>query len=58
MVLDEAHCAEYDARLSCFGGAIAQLGERYNGIVEVIGSIPISSTTYAESSLRPHRLEA
>ena len=27
-------------------GAIAQLGERYNGIVEVIGSIPISSTIY------------
>jgi hypothetical protein len=25
-------------------GAIAQLGERYNGIVEVIGSIPIGST--------------
>ncbi len=30
---------------SPLGGAIAQLGERYNGIVEVIGSIPISSTT-------------
>ena len=26
-------------------GAIAQLGERYNGIVEVSGSIPLSSTT-------------
>tara|TARA_Y100001935_G_scaffold7574_1_gene5690 strand:- start:1323 stop:1442 length:120 start_codon:yes stop_codon:yes gene_type:complete len=25
-------------------GAIAQLGERYNGIVEVGGSIPPSST--------------
>jgi hypothetical protein len=25
-------------------GPIAQLGERYNGIVEVIGSIPIGST--------------
>ncbi len=25
-------------------GAIAQLGERYNGIVEVVGSIPSSST--------------
>ena len=24
---------------------IAQLGERYNGIVEVVGSIPIGSTT-------------
>ena len=26
-------------------GAIAQLGERYNGIVEVSGSIPLGSTT-------------
>jgi hypothetical protein len=25
-------------------GAIAQLGERYNGIVEVSGSIPLGST--------------
>ncbi len=25
-------------------GAVAQLGERYNGIVEVVGSIPSSST--------------
>jgi hypothetical protein len=25
-------------------GAVAQLGERYNGIVEVIGSIPFGST--------------
>src|SRR5215472_10846754 len=28
--------------VSC--GAIAQLGERYNGIVEVTGSIPVGST--------------
>ncbi len=27
-----------------FRGAIAQLGERYNGIVEVTGSIPVGST--------------
>ena len=27
-------------------GAIAQLGERYNGIVEVAGSIPAGSTTF------------
>ncbi len=27
-----------------FGGAIAQLGERLNGIQEVVGSIPIGST--------------
>ncbi len=25
-------------------GAVAQLGERYNGIVEVVGSIPSGST--------------
>jgi len=25
-------------------GAVAQLGERYDGIVEVSGSIPLSST--------------
>ena len=29
---------------SHFFGAIAQLGERYNGIVEVVGSIPSGST--------------
>ena len=32
-------------------GGLAQLGERYNGIVEVSGSIPLSSTT-----LRPYGL--
>ena len=26
-------------------GAVAQLGERFNGIEEVVGSNPISSTT-------------
>ena len=32
-------------RLVDFGpGAVAQLGERYNGIVEVRGSIPLGST--------------
>ena len=29
-------------------GAIAQLGERYNGIVEVTGSIPVGSTNSIE----------
>jgi hypothetical protein len=28
----------------CEDGAIAQLGERLNGIQEVVGSIPIGST--------------
>src|SRR5215472_13234349 len=32
--------------VSC--GAIAQLGERYNGIVEVTGSIPVGSTNSRE----------
>ena len=27
-----------------YEGAVAQLGERYNGIVEVVGSIPSGST--------------
>src|SRR3546814_11778703 len=27
-------------------GAVAQLGERYNGIVEVRGSIPLGSTSF------------
>ncbi len=46
-------------------GAIAQMGERYNGIVEVGGSIPPGSTrVHAGRScrmaygIRPHRLEA
>ncbi len=29
-------------------GAIAQLGERYNGIVEVVGSIPSGSTRFTD----------
>ena len=34
-------------------GAIAQLGERYNGIVEVSGSIPLGSTNLPINRLRP-----
>ena len=33
-------------------GAIAQLGERYNGIVEVSGSIPLSSTNLVQETTR------
>ena len=29
-----------------YEGAVAQLGERYNGIVEVVGSIPSGSTIH------------
>jgi hypothetical protein len=32
------------ANIAAVGGAIAQLGERLNGIQEVSGSIPLSST--------------
>ena len=34
------------ARLQTLRGAIAQLGERNNGIVEVTGSIPVGSTIF------------
>ena len=33
-------------------GAVAQLGERLNGIQEVVGSIPISSTIISFKSIR------
>src|SRR4249919_260516 len=43
------------ARISDFParGAIAQLGERYNGIVEVAGSIPAGSTTSLARNTSP-----
>src|SRR5580765_1589481 len=43
------------ARISDFParGAIAQLGERYNGIVEVTGSIPVGSTNTKGLSGKP-----
>ena len=37
-------------------GAIAQLGERYNGIVEVVGSIPIGSTIFLDVKTSLKRL--
>ena len=33
-------------------GALAQLGERYNGIVEVSGSIPLGSTIHRNADFR------
>jgi hypothetical protein len=36
-------------------GAIAQLGERYNGIVEVTGSIPVGSTNQMRGLVDDHR---
>jgi hypothetical protein len=38
--------SNFARRVSC--GAIAQLGERYNGIVEVTGSIPVGSTKFSK----------
>ena len=40
------------ARLPERTGAVAQLGERLNGIQEVRGSIPLSSTTHRSTSIR------
>ena len=42
------------ARIPRFG-AVAQLGERYNGIVEVRGSIPLGSTTLMLATLAAKR---
>ena len=40
-------------------GAVAQLGERHTGSVEVRGSIPLSSTTFDESTnIQPYKPEA
>ena len=39
-----ARGAAYAALQNRVLGALAQLGERYNGIVEVSGSIPLGST--------------
>ena len=36
--------ASQGAPICEWNGALAQLGERYNGIVEVSGSIPLGST--------------
>ena len=42
------------ARRHDIGGAVAQLGERYVRNVEVVGSIPISSTNKNNSLVRNH----
>jgi hypothetical protein len=39
-------------RLRFLGGAVAQLGARVNGIHEVMGSIPISSTNSGNNLAR------
>ncbi len=39
-------------RLHCSRGAVAQLGERLNGIQEVVGSIPIGSTKSYHSKVQ------
>lgn len=35
-----------------FSGVVAQLGERYDGIVEVRGSTPLGSTKFSINNLR------
>src|SRR6218665_2977494 len=47
-------CGARHTRRRVLHGAIAQLGERYNGIVEVSGSIPLSSTNLS-STIFPNR---
>ena len=39
-------------RHAAYRGAVAQLGERYNGIVEVVGSIPSGSTNIIKGLAR------
>jgi hypothetical protein len=39
------------ARVNKKFGAVAQLVERYDGIVEVSGSIPLSSTTLSQEGV-------
>jgi hypothetical protein len=41
-----------DVSFPAFRGAVAQLGERLNGIQEVVGSIPISSTNSRTSTMK------
>ena len=48
--LDLVNGHPYHARLF---GALAQLGERNTGSVEVSGSIPLGSTTHNTSALVP-----
>ena len=48
IVIDTKFLLSYHSSLVL--GAIAQLGERYNGIVEVGGSIPPGSTKKVSSS--------
>ena len=53
--LDLVNGHPYHARLF---GALAQLGERNTGSVEVSGSIPLGSTKLSTNGPGPHRLEA
>ena len=41
---DSVLSTHHSSLIPSFRGAVAQLGERLNGIQEVVGSIPISST--------------
>jgi hypothetical protein len=41
-----SRCSAFFPFALAFRGAVAQLGERLNGIQEVVGSIPIGSTNF------------
>jgi hypothetical protein len=43
-MLLSSRCSAFFPFALAFRGAVAQLGERLNGIQEVVGSIPIGST--------------
>ena len=47
---------DYTVRVSFWGGAIAQLGERLHGMQEVGGSIPPSSTNQMTRDRRADHL--
>ena len=50
--LAAARTPSYFSRRGFNPWAIAQLGERYNGIVEVTGSIPVGSTKWKKGLAR------
>lgn len=45
-MLLSSRCSAFFPFALAFRGAVAQLGERLNGIQEVVGSIPIGSTIH------------
>jgi hypothetical protein len=50
-MLLSSRCSAFFPFALAFRGAVAQLGERLNGIQEVVGSIPIGSTKSEHANL-------